>query len=183
MLINRAINTIMQSELIGKVLQHEAFIESILRAVTTSLEARDALSVRYEQLLKSVGLVTQLNALQEMLDSLNQEAEALREQLDRSALNNRELRKRAEEAERELASARAALKAALEELNAHQKGGKKTKAKASASASSKSEEGALTWTPTMTKAELLEIAKSLGLRVSGKIKKTDLINRLSQAQP
>lgn len=177
MLINRAINTIMQSELIGKVLQHEAFIESILKAVTASLEARDALGIRYEQLLKSVGLVTteQLSSLQEMLDSLNQEAEALREQLDRAALTHRELRQRAESAEKELESLRTELKAAREALSSH------SKDQSSATASSK-ESSQVTWTPTMTKAELLEIAKSLGLRVSGKIKKTDLISRLSQAQ-
>ena len=162
MLINRAINTIMQSELIGKVLQHEAFIESILRAVTASLEARDAFSTRYEQLLKSVGLVTvqQLSALQEMLDALNQEAEALREQLDRAALNNRDLRKRAEKSESELKSTRVKLEKALRELES-QSG---SSAANDHSSSTSSDEVKVHWAPTMTKAELLEIAKSIGLR-------------------
>merc|ERR1711991_12970 len=86
-MINRAINLIMQNELIGKALQHETFVETILTAVTTSLEAKDALSARYETILKSVGLVTknQLDELQERLDYLTQEAEGLQEQLDHAS--------------------------------------------------------------------------------------------------
>ncbi len=183
MLINRAINTIMQSELIGKVLQHEAFIESILKAVTTSLEAKDAFSARYETILRSVGLVTstQLDVLKEMLDALNQEADALREQLDHAAQSTRSLRQRASKAEAELAQAIADLESAqaeLTSLKAKTKVTSKSKAKPKTQAKPTPKPAAATWSPTMTKAELIEIAKSLGMKVSTKVKKTDLINRL-----
>ena len=173
MLINRAINTVIQSELIGKVLQHEAFIEAILNAVTTSLEARDALSSRYENILKGVGLVTtsQLEELQHMVDLLTQEAEGLREQLDRAALNAGSLRQRAEQAETQLESVQAELDA--------------LKAQAVVSNSSvdtveKVSDQAPQWSPTMTKAELITIATDLGIKVSSKLKKTDLIDRLKK---
>lgn len=191
MLIKHAINTIMQSEMIGKILQNEAFIETILKAVTSSLEARDAISSRYEQMLKSVGLVTanQLEELQEMLNMLSQEAEGLREQLEASAETRRQLRERAEKAEAELATAQAEIQQLQAQLVQAQSSinqkvvetqeSKATVTKAPSTDSQKSESASL-WSPTMTKAELVKIATDLGLKVSSKLKKTDLIDRLKQ---
>ena len=172
MLINRAINTIMQSELIGKVLQHEGFIEAILKAVTTSLEARDAFSSRYESILKGVGLVTtsQLEELQQMVEMLNQEADGLREQLDRAARNAKSLRQRAEAAERQLKKAQVELEQLKAQLNTSTVVEQEEEATAVAPQ----------WSPTMTKAELITIATDLGIKVSSKLKKTDLIDRLKK---
>ena len=37
MILKQAFNTIMQSEMIGKIFQNEALVESILKAITSSL--------------------------------------------------------------------------------------------------------------------------------------------------
>ena len=169
-MINRAFNIVMQSELVGKALQHEAFIEAILKAITSSLEARDALSVRYEALLAQVGLVTlsQLEELRDELETFKQEAEGLREQLDFAAQTTRTLRRRAESAEASLTQVSAELKALQETMTASE-----------ASVNTLSKE-LITheWHPTMTKAELRDIASKLGLTVSTKLKKSDLLERL-----
>jgi chromosome segregation ATPase len=164
----------MQSDFVGKALQHEAFIEAILRAVTSSLEARDALSVRYETLLAQVGLVTlsQLEEMRDELETFKQEAEGLREQLDFAAQTTRKLRQRAENAEdsytqilRELEELKETIKSANEESIDVSSGDSITT-------------GTPEWRPTMTKAELRNIASTLGLKVSTKLKKSDLIERL-----
>lgn len=176
-MINRAFNIVMQSDFVGKALQHEAFVEAILRAVTSSLEARDALSVRYEALLAQVGLVTlsQLEELRDELETFKQEAEGLREQLDFAAQTTRNLRQRAESAE----DAYTRLLRDLEEF----KDTIKSTSEESIDVSSADETTADTpdtpeWRPTMTKAELINIASTLGLKVSTKLKKSDLIERL-----
>lgn len=170
-MINRAFNMVMQSEFIGKALQHEAFVEAILKAVTSSLEARDALSSRYESLLAQVGLVTlsQLEELQEELETFKQEAEGLREQLDFAAQTTRKLRQQAESAEASLAQT-------LTELN-------KLRAEVAVSTEDRVDEpeeesSQPEWRPTMTKAELIKVASHFGLKVSTKLRKSDLIDRL-----
>ena len=170
-MINRAFNMVMQSEFIGKALQHEAFVEAILKAVTSSLEARDALSSRYESLLAQVGLVTlnQLEELQEELETFKQEAEGLREQLDFAAQTTRKLRRQAEIAEASLAQT-------LTELN-------ELRAEITVSTEDRVDEAEEEsaqheWRPTMTKAELIKVASHLGLKVSTKLRKSDLIDRL-----
>ena len=169
-MISRAFNKVMQSEVVGKALQHEAFVEAILKAITSSLEARDAFSVRYEALLAQVGLVTlsQLEELTDELEIFKQEAEGLREQLDFAAQTTRKLRQRAETAEEQLAQA-------LEEVALL----KETIAGVSEeNHESPHMEPIPEWRPTMTKAELINIASKLGLKVSKKQKKTVLIELL-----
>jgi len=169
-MISRAFNKVMQSEVVGKALQHEAFVEAILKAITSSLEARDAFSVRYEALLAQVGLVTlsQLEELTDELEIFKQEAEGLREQLDFAAQTTRNLRQRAESAEKRLAQA-------LKEVAQL----KETIAATSEESHEPPQEVSLPeWQPTMTKAELIKIASTLGLKVSTKLKKSDLIERL-----
>jgi uncharacterized coiled-coil DUF342 family protein len=174
----------MQSELVSKVLQQEVLVETILKAVTTSLEARDTFSVQYEAMLRRVGLVTkqQLDELVSELDALTQEAEGLREQLAYAAQSNLELRRRAESAEGELDHVKAELKAAQVKLQATLQSTKKSAAHA-AKEDPVADEVEMTWNPTMTKAELIGIARDLGVKVSTKIKKTDLIERLSNLRP
>lgn len=176
MIINRAINSLMQSEMVSKVLQQEALVETILKAVTTSLEARDTLSAQYEGILRRVGLVTvqQLHEVRDELELLNQEADGLREQLAYAAQSNLELRRRAELAEAELAKVQEQLHASLKTTaEVEPEPSKKIKVEATRTNTSTQ------WAPTMTKKELIEIARELGMKVSTKIKKTDLIERLS----
>jgi uncharacterized coiled-coil DUF342 family protein len=188
-MLKQAFNTIMQSETIGKILQNEALVESILTAITSSLEARDAISARYEQMLKAVGLVTnsQLEEVKEALDMMSQEADALREQLTNSSANSRKLRQKAEEAEKQLAAAQAEieelkLKLAQAEQSkvehVQSKSNSANKAPAAKKNTTKNEDPQ--WSPTMTKKELIEVATDLGLKVSNKLKKTDLIDRLKK---
>ena len=181
MILKQAFNTIMQSELIGKILQNEALVESILKAITSSLEARDTISTHYEQMLKTVGLVTvsQLEELQESLEMTAQEAEALREQLENSSGHSRKLRQRAEEAERQLAVALAEVQELKSKLEQNATAQKMKKSVSNGQRTAKSEEAAQ-WSPTMTKKELIEVATTLGLKVSNKLKKTDLIDRLKK---
>ena len=170
-MINRAFHKVMQSELVGKALQHEAFVEAILKAVTSSLEARDALSARYEALLAQVGLVTlgQLEEIRADLESFKQEAEGLREQLDFAAQTTRKLRQRAEQAEESLAQAHQEIRGLKDRLTSS----KEEPTEVQPEIISTPE-----WRPTMTKAELIKIASHLGLKVSKKLKKSDLIDRL-----
>lgn len=185
-MINKALNALMQSEIIGKVLQHEALVEAILRAVTSSLEAKDVLSAHYEQLLTQVGLVTtrQLDELNAELDLFRQEAEGLREQLDVAAQTTRKLRQRAEQAERELAETHEEVKRLRAELKTHQEAarsssqGKDIGALSDESKSEPSVSEQPEWRPSMTKAELIDIASELGLSLSAKLKKSELIERL-----
>ena len=181
MILKQAFNTIMQSEVIGKILQNEALVESILKAITSSLEARDTISTRYEQMLKTVGLVTvnQLEELQESLEMMSQEAEALREQLENSSGHSRKLRQRAEEAELQLAAAQAEIQE-LKSKTEQKKTAVKTKKSASSVQKLEKSDNAAQWSPTMTKKELIEVATTLGLKVSNKLKKTDLIDRLKK---
>ena len=183
MILKQAFSTIMQSEMIGKILQNEALVESILKAITSSLEARDTISARYEQMLKTVGLVTanQLAEVQESLDMMAQEADALREQLENSSGHSKNLRQRAEEAEQLLASAQKEIQGLKLKLEQTKKS--KTAQNISEPAKVSSKAKAQTdpqWSPTMTKKELIEVATSLGLKVSNKLKKTDLIDRLKK---
>lgn len=184
MILKQAFNTIMQSEMIGKILQNEALVESILKAITSSLEARDTISARYEQMLKTVGLVTanQLAEVQESLDMMAQEADALREQLENSSGHSRKLRQRAEEAEQQLALAQKELQKLQLKLEQAEKPNVAQKVSKSAKVSSKADQTQASpqWSPTMTKKELIEVATSLGLKVSNKLKKTDLIDRLKK---
>lgn len=180
MILNRAISTLMQSELVNKVLQQEVLVETILKAVTTSLEARDTLSIQYEAMLRRVGLVTklQLDELVSELDSLTQEAGGLREQLAYAAQSNLELRRRTESAEAELSRVKAELSAAQAKLQVSEK---RTEVKGSDPVQNEQVNAGVvsSWSPTMTKAELISIARDLGVKVSTKIKKTDLIERLT----
>lgn len=197
-MLKQALNTLMQSETIGKILQNEALVESILTAITSSLEARDAISTRYEQMLKAVGLVTssQLEEVKEALDMMSQEADALREQLTNSSANSRKLRQKAEEAELQLAEAQAEIEvlklklAQAEQSKAEHvqpKASSENKAPATETNTAKTKTAknkpaieAPQWSPTMTKKELIEVATDLGLKVSNKLKKTDLIDRLKK---
>lgn len=177
-MIGKAFNVLMQSELVGKALQHEALVEAILRAVTSSLEARDVLSAHYEQLLTQVGLVTtrQLDELHAELDLFKQEAEGLREQLDVAAQTTRKLRQRAEGAEKELSEARSALSALQAELKKLKD--TQTSAESASTAVGEAEDVDVAWRPTMTKAELIEVASELGMSVSKRLRKSELIERL-----
>ena len=183
MILKQAFNTIMQSEMIGKILQNEALVESILKAITSSLEARDTISARYEQMLKTVGLVTasQLAEVQDSLDIMAQEADALREQLENSSGHARKLRQRAEEAEQKLTLAQKEIQELKLKLEQTDKSNTAQKASKPAKVSSKTNvQASPQWSPTMTKKELIEVATSLGLKVSSKLKKTDLIDRLKK---
>ena len=179
-MIGKAFNVLMQSELVGKALQHEALVEAILRAVTSSLEARDVLSAHYEQLLTQVGLVTarQLDELHAELDLFKQEAEGLREQLDVAAQTTRKLRQRAEGAEKELSEAREAVNVLQAELEKFKDNQTSAEADSAGTAADEAEDVDVAWRPTMTKAELIEVASELGMSVSKRLRKSELIERL-----
>ena len=200
-MINRAINTVLQSELVSKVLQHEAVLETILKAVTSSLEARDALSARYESLLSSTGLVTlsQHQTLREELERLTQEAEGLNEQMSMAGRTARTLRKRAESAEAQVVELTALLESARADLSAF-KAAESLSAtlgdhpepvdsdhQSSPSGEAQPSDGATDtaplWRMNMTKAELIKAAAAVGLELSAKLKKSELIERIRESTP
>ena len=176
-MINRVINTVVQSDLVSKVLQHEAVLEMILSAVTSSLEARDALSSRYDALLSQAGLVTlsQHEALKERIEQLNESAEGLNEQIDLATQTARTQRRRAERAEADVAELSTLLENARAELSALQS---KRAAEVQVEAPAKAQADAPKWRESMTKAELLKVASNVGLELSAKLKKRELIEQL-----
>lgn len=180
-MINRVINTVVQSELVSKVLQHEAVLEMILSAVTSSLEARDALSSRYDALLSQAGLVTlsQHEALKKRIEQLNESAEGLNEQIDLATQTARTQRRRAERAEADVAELSTLLENARAELSALQsERAAEAQVEVQPEALAKAQAETPKWRESMTKAELLKVASAVGLELSAKLKKRELIEQL-----
>jgi hypothetical protein len=82
-MLMKALGKVVQTEAVSKILQNESLMNQILKAVSASLEAKDALGEQYEQTLRSLSLapLSRVEELAQLLDTLEAEAQLLKSQL------------------------------------------------------------------------------------------------------
>ena len=82
-MLMKTLGKVVQTEAVSKILQNEALMNQILKAVSVSLEAKDVLGEQYEQTLRTLSLapLSRVEELGQQLDMLEAEANSLKKQL------------------------------------------------------------------------------------------------------
>ena len=120
-MFKKAVGAVFQSEMVAKILQNEALVTGILKAVSASIETKEVLGDQYEQVLRSLSLApaSRVEELASLLNTLEEEAIALKAQLvhlSTQRSDDQNLDERIKSAQEETQYARAALQTARESV-------------------------------------------------------------------
>jgi chromosome segregation ATPase len=120
-MLKKAVGAVFQSEMVAKILQNEALVTGILKAVSTSIETKEVLGDQYEHVLSSLSLApaSRVEELASLLAGLEEEAIALKAQLvhlSTQGAGDQSLDERIKSAQEEAQYARGALQTARESV-------------------------------------------------------------------
>ena len=209
------LKTLGESKLVAMILENEALMNALLKALSVSLNAKEQVEAHYEQTLNNMGLapLARLRAAEEELKGFEEELVELRAQLTRLSSEARSGREASDElkatravmeqveaalhhskaevkrSQEEQERMQSSLEAAYEEITAlrarlgegEPSPAQTSTSSSSPSASSPSKPASTTWSATMSKAHLLELAQSLQLGAKAAMKKAEIVELLRAA--